>query len=98
MKIKLLSTRSKVLLVDYVQSKNITSLVRGIRTVSDFEYEFQMSLANKSMDPSIETFFMMTDSKYAFLSSTLIREIARLGGDVSKMVPETVNQYIRRKK
>lgn len=85
------------LLINYAKEKGFNVLLRGIRTVSDFEYEFQMSLANKTMESSIETYFMMTDSKYSFLSSTLIREIARLGGDISQMVPKIVQQKIKAK-
>ncbi len=85
------------LLINYVKKKGYKSLLRGLRTVSDFEYEFQMSLANKTMDLSIETFFMMTDSRFSYLSSTLIREIARLGGDVTQMVPPTVGEKIKKK-
>lgn len=84
------------LLIDYMKKNNYHTLLRGIRTVSDFEYEFQMSLANKMMDPNVETFFMMTDSKFSYLSSTLIREIARLGGDVSSMVPSLVHKNMRK--
>lgn len=86
------------LLIKYMQKNNYHILLRGIRTVSDFEYEFQMSLANKTMDPNVETFFMMTDSRFSYLSSTLIREIARLGGDVSSMVPPLVHQNMKKKK
>lgn len=86
------------LLINYVKNNKFTVLLRGIRTVSDFEYEFQMSLANKTMEPSIETYFMMTDAKYSFLSSTLIREIARLGGDVTNMVPGIVQEKIKQMK
>jgi pantetheine-phosphate adenylyltransferase len=86
------------LLINYLQEKNQKVLLRGIRTVSDFEYEFQMSLANKTMDASVETFFMMTESQYSFLSSSLIREIARLGGDVSQMVPTVVFDFLKSRK
>lgn len=86
------------LLIAYMKKNNYHTLLRGIRTVSDFEYEFQMSLANKTMDPNVETFFMMTDSKFSYLSSTLIREIARLGGDVSSMVPSLVHENMKKKK
>lgn len=84
------------LLINYMKKSNHKTLLRGLRTVSDFEYEFQMALANKTLDSSVETFFMMTDSKYSYLSSTLIREIARLGGDVSQMVPSIVVQKMKK--
>ncbi len=86
------------LLIDYMRKSNQKTLLRGLRTVSDFEYEFQMALANKTLDSNVETLFMMTDSKFSYLSSTLIREIARLGGDVSMMVPAVVGQNIKKKK
>ena len=85
------------LLIDYMKKNHDKALLRGLRTVSDFEYEFQMAQANKTLDSSVETFFMMTDSKYSYLSSTLIREIARLGGDVSQMVPDIVVKKIKSK-
>ncbi|MCI5073015.1 pantetheine-phosphate adenylyltransferase [bacterium] len=83
------------LLMRYVKSKPSHVILRGIRTVSDFEYEFQMSLANKKLESSIETVFMMTDAKYSFLSSTLIKEIARLNGNISEMVPEQVEKKMK---
>jgi len=86
------------LLINYMKKNDDRALLRGLRTVSDFEYEFQMALANKTLDASVETFFMMTDSKFSYLSSTLIREIARLGGDVSQMVPDIVAQKMKNKK
>ena len=85
------------LLIQYLKKNNYKLILRGIRTVSDFEYEFQMSLANKAMDSTLETFFIMTDSRYSYLSSTLIREIVRLGGDVSMMVPDLVNKKMESK-
>lgn len=87
----------KGLLVHYLEKQNYTTILRGLRTVSDFEYEFQMALANKTMNPNIETFFMMTDSRYSFISSTLIKEIARLGGSVKDMVPPNVRKQLERK-
>ncbi|HMQ10549.1 MAG TPA: pantetheine-phosphate adenylyltransferase [Oligoflexia bacterium] len=83
------------LLMRYVKSKDSHVILRGIRTVSDFEYEFQMSLANKKLESSIETVFMMTDAKYSFLSSTLIKEIARLNGNISEMVPQEVERKMK---
>lgn len=85
------------LLVEYAKKKKSAVLIRGLRTVSDFEYEFQMALANKVMVSSIETLFMMTDSRYSYLSSTIIREVARLRGDISEMVPEPVAKLIKEK-
>ncbi|MFH1262421.1 MAG: pantetheine-phosphate adenylyltransferase [Pseudomonadota bacterium] len=85
------------LLVHYVRKRKIPILLRGIRTVSDFEYEYQMALANKKLDEEVETFFMMTEGHYSYLSSTVIKEIARLGGDVSSMVPKEIDVRIREK-
>lgn len=86
------------LLINYMKKNQDKVLLRGLRTVSDFEYEFQMAQANKTLDRTIETFFIMTDAKYSYLSSTLIREIGRLGGDVSQMVPKEVANKMRDKK
>ncbi|MBZ0253597.1 MAG: pantetheine-phosphate adenylyltransferase [Candidatus Methylomirabilis sp.] len=85
------------LLVDYARSKDCKAIVRGLRTISDFEYEFQMAQANKTMAPDVETFFMMTDQRFSYFSSSLIKEIAMLGGDVDKMVPPQVAKRIRQK-
>jgi pantetheine-phosphate adenylyltransferase len=85
------------LLVDYLRKRKGTVLLRGIRTVSDFEYEYQMALANKMLAPDVETFFMMTEGGYSYLSSTVIKEVARLGGDVGQMVPKEIAQRIREK-
>ncbi len=85
------------LLVDYMRKEGIGIILRGIRTVTDFEYEFQMAVANKRLAPEIETFFMMTEEIYSYLSSTIIKEIARLGGDVSTMVPDIIKTRIMNK-
>ncbi|MCB0327413.1 MAG: pantetheine-phosphate adenylyltransferase [Bdellovibrionales bacterium] len=78
------------LLMEYVKQNNYPVIVRGLRTVSDYEYEFQMAQANRTLDPQVETFFMVTAPQYSYLSSTLIKEIARLGGNISSMVPQAV--------
>ncbi len=80
----------KGLLVDYLQSRNAKIILRGLRTVADFEFELQMSLANKKMSGNIETVFMMTEGKYSFLSSSIIKEILLLGGPVKDLVPDVV--------
>lgn len=85
------------LLVDYAQRKQATVLVRGLRAVSDFEYEFQMALMNRYLAPGLETVFMMPDEKYTFVSSRLIKEVFMLGGDVSGLVPPVVEQKLRAK-
>ena len=78
------------LLVEYAREKGIKIVIRGLRAVSDFEYELQMANANRQLLPGLETVFFMTDEKYSFLSSSLVKEVAMLGGDVSMWVPEPV--------
>jgi len=85
------------LLVDYMQKKGATIIIRGVRSFSDFEYEFQMALSNKQMRPETETLFMVTDSRYSHLSSTLIKEIIKLGGDTHGMIPKSVEKDLRAK-
>lgn len=80
------------LLVDFARKEGARIILRGLRTVADFEYEMQMSLANKKMNPEMETVFMMTEGVYSYYSSTLIKEIASLGGCVKDMVPEKVEK------
>lgn len=74
------------LLVDYMRTKTCNVMVKGLRAVSDFEFEFQMALMNRKLDPRVETVFLMTSAEYAFLSSSRVREIASLGGSVSCLV------------
>ena len=76
------------LLVDYVKKMGTNVVLRGMRTVSDFEYELQMALANKSLSQELETVFMVTDSEFSHISSSVIREVVSLGGSAEKMVPE----------
>jgi pantetheine-phosphate adenylyltransferase len=80
----------KGLVVDYARAKNIRIILRGLRMISDFEYEFQMALTNRKLAPEIETIFMMTSEKYSFISSRLIKEAVSLGADVSEFVPPVV--------
>jgi pantetheine-phosphate adenylyltransferase len=82
------------LLNEYVRQKNAAIIVRGLRAISDFEYEFQRALLIKKIDPLIETVFMMTSSEYSFLSSTAIKELAKFGGNISGLVPECIEQQI----
>ena len=84
------------LLVDYAASKNACAIVRGLRAVSDFDYEFQMALTNLRMCPEIETVFIMTDYKYSYLSSSLVKQIASLGGNVSGLVPKVVLNKLKK--
>ena len=85
------------LLVEYVASKKASVIVRGLRSVSDFEFEFQLALMNRKLDEKIETIFMMPKDTYTFLSSRIVKEIARLGGDVSPFVPAHVQTALRKK-
>mgnify|MGYP003587019804 CR=1 FL=1 len=85
------------LLVNYIRSKEAHVIIRGLRAFSDFEYEFQMALTNRHMAPDIETFFMMTKESYSFLSSSAVREVASLGGDTGKFVPDFVKKELDRK-
>jgi pantetheine-phosphate adenylyltransferase len=84
------------LLVDYAASKGACAIVRGLRAVSDFDYEFQMALTNLRMCPEIETVFIMTDYKYSYLSSSLVKQIATLGGNVSGLVPKIVINKLKK--
>ncbi len=78
------------LLVDYVEDRGGEAIIRGLRAVSDFEFEFQLALMNRKLNERVETIFMMPRDTYTFLSSRIVKEIARLGGDVSGFVPEEV--------
>ncbi len=82
------------LLVDFAKEQNADVILRGLRAVSDFEFEFQMASMNRRLSPDLETVFLTPAEQYAFISSSMIREIARLGGDVSSFVPEMVQQKI----
>ena len=82
------------LLVRYAQQKGAQVIIRGLRAVLDFDYEFQFALMNKKMTPAIETVFMLTDESHAYLSSTLIKELASYHADVSQWVPEVVNRAL----
>lgn len=85
------------LLVDYARKRNAKFIVKGLRAVSDFEYEFQMSLTNKELAPEIETFFITTNTKYSYLSSSIVKEVAKYGGDLTEMVPPEIIQDIQNK-
>jgi len=85
------------LLVKYVAEKKATAIIRGLRAVSDFEYEFQMALTNRKIASSIDTLFLVPDERYTYLNSTIVREIARLGGNVSDFVPPNVQRHLRTK-
>ncbi len=85
------------LLVEYAAARKAGAIVRGLRAVSDFEFEFQLALMNRKLDENIETIFMMPKDTYTFLSSRIVKEIARLGGDVSAFVPPHVQAALRKK-
>ncbi|NLB55996.1 MAG: pantetheine-phosphate adenylyltransferase [Lentisphaerae bacterium] len=85
------------LLVDYAKRMNIGIIVRGVRAFSDFEYEFQMALTNRKMAPEIETLFMMPQETFSYISSSLVRDIASLGGDTSSFVPSFVQHALKKK-
>ncbi|MCL2752886.1 MAG: pantetheine-phosphate adenylyltransferase [Defluviitaleaceae bacterium] len=79
------------LLISYAQSIGANAIIRGLRAVTDFEYEFQMALANRMLDDSIETLFISTNAQYSYLSSSVVKEIAKLGGKVDAMLPEATH-------
>lgn len=85
------------LTTNYVKSQKAKAILRGLRAVSDFEGEFQMASMNKELDDSIETIFLMTDTKYAFLSSSLVKEVAKFGGNLNNVVPEPVEKALQKK-
>lgn len=85
------------LLVDYAKQQGAHAIVRGMRAVSDFEYEFQMALMNRKLNREVQTIFLMTGLRWIFTSSTIIKEAARFGGDISDMVPPIVNRKLQAK-
>ena len=85
------------LLVSYLESKKARVIIRGLRAISDFEYEFQMALMNRSLDNTIETVYLMPDEAYTYLSSSIVKEVSRLGGDVSNIVPRCVQRKLSEK-
>jgi pantetheine-phosphate adenylyltransferase len=86
------------LLVDYAAARRASAIVRGLRAVSDFEFELQMALMNRRLGPDIETVFMMPAEQYTYVSSRLIKEVFSLGGQVAGLVPEVVEQHLREKR
>ncbi|MFA9557340.1 pantetheine-phosphate adenylyltransferase [Evansella sp. AB-rgal1] len=85
------------LLIDYVKQKNANAIIKGLRAVSDFEYELQMASINRKLDENIETFFMMTNNKFSYLSSSIVKEIAKYHAPVSDLVPDIVEEALRKK-
>ncbi len=90
-------TQLEGLLARFAQQMGACAIVRGLRAVSDFEYEFQMASMNRQLAPEVDTCFLMTHQHYAFLSSSIVKEVARLGGDVSPFVPPNVQRRLRQK-
>jgi pantetheine-phosphate adenylyltransferase len=82
------------LLVDFAKEEGASLIVRGLRAVSDYEYELQMALMNRRLSPAIETVFLMAKEEYSYVSSRLVKEVARLGGDLTGLVPETIRQRL----
>ena len=85
------------LLIDYMQSKNARVIVRGLRAISDFEYEFQINSVNKKLCPDIETVFIMASNEYSYLSSSIVKEVACFGGCIEGLVPESVKKRLSNK-
>ena len=85
------------LLVDYVEQRSGQAIIRGLRAVSDFEFEFQLALMNRKLNERVETIFMVPKDTYTFLSSRIVKEIARLGGDVGAFVPPHVQEALKKK-
>jgi pantetheine-phosphate adenylyltransferase len=88
---------SSGLLIDYAKEKKAKAIVRGLRAVSDFEYEMQITSMNRFLDETIETFFIMTKNQYSFLSSSIVKEVAKYGSDVSELVPACVVEALKEK-
>lgn len=82
------------LLMDFCAEKNACAAIRGLRAVSDFEYEMQLALMNKKLNPNVETVFLMTGQKYSFISSSIIKDVASLGGSINGLVPPSVEKRI----
>jgi pantetheine-phosphate adenylyltransferase len=87
----------KGLLIDYARDKQAQTILRGLRAVSDFEYEMQITSMNRVLDNTIETFFMMTNNQYSFLSSSIVKEVAKYKGEISELVPEAVEKALKSK-
>jgi len=85
------------LLVEYAQSVNANAIIRGLRAVSDFEYEMQITSMNRVLNESIETFFIMTNNQYSFLSSSIVKEVAKYDGNISSLVPTPVEKALHKK-
>lgn len=89
--------RFEGLLVDYARDRGAGFIIRGLRALSDFEYEFQMDLMNRRLNPHIETIYLMTNQDYSYLSSSIIKEMVRLGGSTSGLIPDSVREKLLKK-
>ena len=85
------------LLMDYAKSVNASAVIRGLRAVSDFEYEMQITSMNRVLNDEVETFFIMTNNQYSFLSSSIVKEVAKYNGNISELVPDTVEKALKNK-
>ncbi|MDO5062242.1 MAG: pantetheine-phosphate adenylyltransferase [Peptostreptococcaceae bacterium] len=85
------------LLVDYCKNNDIDVIIRGLRAISDYEYEMQIAQMNRTLNPEVETVFMMTNTKYSFLSSSIVKEVARFGGNIKEIVPALVQEKLKSK-
>ncbi|MCC5914726.1 MAG: pantetheine-phosphate adenylyltransferase [Balneolaceae bacterium] len=85
------------LLIDFARKKGVTVLLRGVRQISDFEYEFRMALTNRRLAPEIDTVFLMPDEQLTFISATIVKEVAAWGGDLSSFVPDNVADALRKR-
>ncbi|MBE6894012.1 MAG: pantetheine-phosphate adenylyltransferase [Ruminococcaceae bacterium] len=85
------------LIAEYAKQKKASTLVKGLRAVTDFEYEFQQALTNKKLNPNLETLFMVTNQEYMYLSSTIVRQIAEFGGDIEQFVPHEIKDELIKK-
>jgi pantetheine-phosphate adenylyltransferase len=88
---------SSGLMIDYAEKVGAVAVVRGLRAVTDFEYEMQITSMNRVLDENIETFFIMTNNQYSFLSSSIVKEVAQYGGDISELVPVQVEAALKKK-
>ena len=85
------------LLVEYADKRGAVTILRGLRALSDFEYELELALMNRHLNSRVDTVFMMTDEHYSFIRSSLVRDVARLGGDISDKVPPIVEKYLKKR-
>lgn len=85
------------LLVDYCKENEIRVIIRGLRAISDYEYEMQIAQMNRTLNPEIETVFLLTNTKYSFLSSSIVKEVSRFGGNIADIVPQTVQEKLKEK-